>query len=255
MRNWAQVLLIGICLVLSTALANGHDASGQTAEGNLVESLRANPEFSTFVAALEQVEVIEMLEQEGPFTIFAPTNQAFEEAGFDISSMEPSELSALVHNHIVPGVVTSELLITLSEVETLLGRRLAVLPFEAEAAVAASPDAGDVAGGGEAAEATDEEDPETPPAEEPPQTEANDPEKTSDEPTIDTDREDGVETEVDEDPETPPAEPTMPEGGVGTEIGAATISHPLTETANGVFYGIDTLLGLDAGEGGVQESP
>ena len=44
---------------------------------------------------------------EGPFTIFAPTDQAFLDAGIDLSSVEKAELRDLLLYHVVSGEVAS----------------------------------------------------------------------------------------------------------------------------------------------------
>ncbi|MGA1362420.1 MAG: fasciclin domain-containing protein [Ilumatobacteraceae bacterium] len=48
------------------------------APGTIVEVAQANPDFSTLVAAVTAAGLGETLSGEGPFTVFAPTNAAFE---------------------------------------------------------------------------------------------------------------------------------------------------------------------------------
>lgn len=44
---------------------------------NIVEVAAGNADFSTLVAAVQAAELVETLSSEGPFTVFAPTNDAF----------------------------------------------------------------------------------------------------------------------------------------------------------------------------------
>ncbi|GEN50726.1 fasciclin domain-containing protein [Alkalibacterium pelagium] len=65
----ALVLTIGIA---PTAFAESHDDPG-----TIVDIAVGNDDFSILVAALQQAELVETLQGEGPFTVFAPTNDAF----------------------------------------------------------------------------------------------------------------------------------------------------------------------------------
>jgi len=66
---------------------------------------------SSLVAALAQAELVETLQGEGPFTVFAPTDQAFADAGIDLASFDTPEgkqtLSDILLYHVVSGAVPS----------------------------------------------------------------------------------------------------------------------------------------------------
>jgi uncharacterized surface protein with fasciclin (FAS1) repeats len=47
------------------------------AAGTIVEVAAANPDFSTLVAAVQAAGLVETLSSDGPFTVFAPTDEAF----------------------------------------------------------------------------------------------------------------------------------------------------------------------------------
>ena len=47
-------------------------------EKTIVETRRLQRAFSTLVAAVKAADLVEMLSSEGPFTVFAPTDEAFE---------------------------------------------------------------------------------------------------------------------------------------------------------------------------------
>ena len=58
------------------------------------------------VAAFIQAELLETLQGEGPFTVFAPTDQAFADAGIDLAALDTVEgktaLSDILLYHVVP---------------------------------------------------------------------------------------------------------------------------------------------------------
>ena len=64
---------------------------------------------SSLVAALAQAELVETLQGEGPFTVFAPTDQAFADAGIDLASLDTPEgketLTDILLYHVVTGAV------------------------------------------------------------------------------------------------------------------------------------------------------
>ncbi|MED5307846.1 MAG: fasciclin domain-containing protein, partial [Candidatus Thermoplasmatota archaeon] len=66
---------------------------------------------NSLVAALEHAGLVETLSGDGPFTVFAPTDQAFADAGIDLDSFDTeSENQTLVDiltYHVVSGAVMS----------------------------------------------------------------------------------------------------------------------------------------------------
>jgi len=79
--------------------------------GNIVDVAQSNPAFSFLVAAVIRAELVNALQGDGPLTVFAPTNEAFINAGFpDISSIQqakPADLTPILLYHVVAGRVFS----------------------------------------------------------------------------------------------------------------------------------------------------
>jgi len=104
------VMLVGI-FVLSSCESD--DENGQMQEPqSIVEIAAANSSFSTLVAALTKANLVSALEGEGPFTVFAPTNEAFAAllADLGISSLDDlsaEELTPILLYHVVSGKVLS----------------------------------------------------------------------------------------------------------------------------------------------------
>ncbi len=116
----------------TTAAATPSDmASPSAAEaGTIVDVAAGNPDFSTLVAAVKAAGLVETLSGEGPFTVFAPTNEAFEELpdGVVDALLLPENkeaLTAVLTYHVVSGEVTSDM-VTAGDVETVEGSTIAV---------------------------------------------------------------------------------------------------------------------------------
>jgi uncharacterized surface protein with fasciclin (FAS1) repeats len=78
----------------------------------IVEIASENEDFSILVAALTEAELVETLSGEGPFTVFAPTNAAFEallaELGVSASYLlGHPQLAEILTFHVVSGKVMS----------------------------------------------------------------------------------------------------------------------------------------------------
>ena len=99
-----------LALAASTALAGPALAAGHGM--NIVETAAADERFSTLVAAVEAAGLVETLSGEGPFTVFAPINDAFAalpEGTVETLLMEENidQLTSILTYHVVPGAVMS----------------------------------------------------------------------------------------------------------------------------------------------------
>jgi uncharacterized surface protein with fasciclin (FAS1) repeats len=77
---------------------------------NIVETARAAGTFETLLSAVDAAGLRETLAEEGPFTVFAPTDDAF--AGLPRDTVQglladPPALARVLTYHVVPGRVTS----------------------------------------------------------------------------------------------------------------------------------------------------
>ena len=74
-----QSMLFLLASVLFVACDNNDDDTPEPATSqNIVEIASADDQFSTLVSALQRVNLVSVLEGAGPFTVFAPTNAAFD---------------------------------------------------------------------------------------------------------------------------------------------------------------------------------
>jgi uncharacterized surface protein with fasciclin (FAS1) repeats len=92
-------------LLATTAFAGGHSK-------DIVDTAVDVGTFSTLVAAVEAAGLVETLKGEGPFTVFAPTDEAFAALpeGTVENLLKPEnidQLTAILTYHVVPGKVMS----------------------------------------------------------------------------------------------------------------------------------------------------
>jgi len=90
---------------------------------SIVETAVAAGSFKTLAKALEAAGLVEALQGEGPFTVFAPTDEAFEklpEGTLEAVLKDKEKLTAILTYHVVPGKVLAADVVKLEEAETLL---------------------------------------------------------------------------------------------------------------------------------------
>ncbi|MEI7819152.1 MAG: fasciclin domain-containing protein [bacterium] len=95
------------------------------ASKNIVEIASADPQFSTLVTAVKAAGLVETLSGPGPFTVFAPTNDAFAKlpAGtLDSLLADPAKLKAVLTYHVVSGDVKAADVVKLTSVTTVNGK-------------------------------------------------------------------------------------------------------------------------------------
>lgn len=98
--------------------------------GTVVEIAVSNPDFSILVEAVTKADLGGALSADGPFTVFAPTNEAFntlfDQLGVDgIEDLSAEQLTPILTYHVVSGKVMSSDLSNTS-VETLNGQKIKV---------------------------------------------------------------------------------------------------------------------------------
>jgi len=113
----------------ATALADHHAKDKKPAK-TVVEIAVGADDFSTLVAAVKAAGLAEALSGEGPFTVFAPTNAAFEKLpdGTVATLLKPEnkdKLAAILKYHVVAGKVMAAD-VKPGEVETLNGDKFTV---------------------------------------------------------------------------------------------------------------------------------
>lgn len=99
---------------------------------DIVDTAVAAGSFNTLVAAVQAAGLVETLKGAGPYTVFAPTDEAFAKlpAGTVESLLKPenkAKLTAILTYHVVPGQVTSDQLAGKTlEATTVQGQKVAI---------------------------------------------------------------------------------------------------------------------------------
>lgn len=98
---------------------------------DIIEIAASNEDFSTLVAAIQAADLVEALQGEGPFTVFAPTNEAFAKLpeGAVENLLKPENKKALqsvLLYHVVPARAYAEDVISADFHGTLNGQRIDV---------------------------------------------------------------------------------------------------------------------------------
>ncbi|GGL81366.1 fasciclin domain-containing protein [Wenxinia marina] len=112
-----------LALAATTAMAGAAYAQDM----DIVDTAANTEGFSTLVAAVEAAGLVETLKGEGPFTVFAPTDEAFAalpEGTLDELLADPEALTAILTYHVVPGSVMSSDLTDGMTAETVEGGEL-----------------------------------------------------------------------------------------------------------------------------------
>ena len=86
---------------------NNDDDDPQPQPQSIVEIASADAQFSILVDALQRVNLVSVLEGAGPFTVFAPTNAAFQALGVDLNTISDEDLTEILLYHVLGGKVTS----------------------------------------------------------------------------------------------------------------------------------------------------
>ena len=73
----------------------------------LVDVAAADGRFTTLLAAAERAGLVGLLTGPGPYTVFAPTDEAFEALGVDLSTLSDEEVRGILAYHAIPAEVPS----------------------------------------------------------------------------------------------------------------------------------------------------
>lgn len=107
-----QYFLIALLMVGVFTSCDKDDDPVVVESKNIVQTAVGDPQFSILVSALQKANLVSALEDTGPFTVFAPTNAAFNAlfAQLDVSGINDLSaeiLTPILLNHVVSGSVKS----------------------------------------------------------------------------------------------------------------------------------------------------
>ena len=105
------------------------EATAEEPAKDIVDTAVAAGTFTTLAAALEAAGLVDTLKGEGPFTVFAPTDDAFKKlpAGTVEGLLkDPKALGDILLYHVVPGKVMAADVVNLTSADTALGKPISI---------------------------------------------------------------------------------------------------------------------------------
>jgi uncharacterized surface protein with fasciclin (FAS1) repeats len=112
------------------AVAAPVSAQNHHATGDIVETAVAAGSFKTLVAAVQAAGLVETLKGKGPFTVFAPTDEAFAKlppGTVEALLKDKEKLTAILTYHVVAGDVRAAQAMKLTSAKTVNGQSLKVM--------------------------------------------------------------------------------------------------------------------------------
>ena len=96
---------------------------------NIIDTVEGNPQFSTLASAIKTANLTDALSGTEPYTVFAPTNEAFKKVPPETLTEvldDPERLSNILNYHVVAGKVMSADVMKLKEAATVEGTMVTI---------------------------------------------------------------------------------------------------------------------------------
>ena len=124
-KMFGVLSIVAVVAVFSAQMALAGDCKASK-QKDIVDTAVGAGSFKTLVTAVSKAGLVETLKGTGPFTVFAPTDEAFAKlpAGTVAELIKPEnkeKLTAILTYHVVPGKVMAKDVVKLSEAETVQG--------------------------------------------------------------------------------------------------------------------------------------
>ena len=119
--------LVGLCLV--GGLAAGRTPAVEREDKDIVQTATDDDQFKTLVKAIEAADLVETLKGEGPFTVFAPTDDAFAKVPKDkLEALlkDKDALKAVLKYHVVSGKVLAADVVKMDSAKTVQGKSVTI---------------------------------------------------------------------------------------------------------------------------------
>lgn len=122
-------LLAMVLGAVSVAHAGGYGKYGKSAGNDIVDTASSAGGFNTLLAAAKAAGLVDTLKGDGPFTLFAPTDEAFAqipEADLNALLKDKQALTKVLTNHLIKGKMTAGEVVKLDSAQTLAGQSVAI---------------------------------------------------------------------------------------------------------------------------------
>ena len=123
--------VVGAIFILATSISNAvaGNMAYQSNQQDIVDTAVASGNFETLVTAVQAAGLVDTLKGEGPFTVFAPTDEAFAKIPkeqLDSLLQNKEALTAVLTYHVVPGKIMSAEVANLDTAETVQGQSITI---------------------------------------------------------------------------------------------------------------------------------
>jgi uncharacterized surface protein with fasciclin (FAS1) repeats len=133
------IVAAAMALLVYAAILDGRDAERRRAADrepppprrsvDILQTARAAGSLDTLLTAIDRAGMSDVLEHEGPYTVFAPSDEAFSklpDGAVQSLLATPDTLADVVNYHLVPGRITAGDIASRISAETLQGEDLAI---------------------------------------------------------------------------------------------------------------------------------
>lgn len=129
--------MLGLLAVLGS-VTSGLAKAADKPEKDIVDTAIGAGQFKTLVTAVKAAELVDTLKGDGPFTVFAPTDEAFAKIPKDkLETLlkDKKALAAVLTYHVVSGKVMAADVVKLNSAKTVQGKSLAIVAKDGKVAI------------------------------------------------------------------------------------------------------------------------
>lgn len=129
MRGGMKIGAFCLAALACLGMAGIGHAEEKAAAKDIVDTAVSAGQFKTLVAAVQAADLVDTLKGKGPFTVFAPTDEAFAKVPKETLNKllnDKKALTAVLTYHVVPGKVMASDVVKLDTARTVQGKALAI---------------------------------------------------------------------------------------------------------------------------------
>ena len=131
MKTLKTLIIITVVLIFPFTLLAGNYGYHTNKTKDIVHTAISAKSFNTLVAALKAADLVDVLMGDGPFTVFAPTDDAFAklpEGTLDnlLKPENKTKLQSILTYHVVPGKYTADDVVKMSSAKTVNGNSFSI---------------------------------------------------------------------------------------------------------------------------------
>jgi len=118
-----------LTLAFATVATSSTPVFAEKPAGDIVDTAVSAGKFNTLVTAVKAAGLVDALKSKGPFTVFAPTDEAFAKlpkGTVEALLKDKEKLTKILKYHVVSGAVTSSQVVKLDSAPTLAGQKVSI---------------------------------------------------------------------------------------------------------------------------------